>query len=521
MTKKNKKIKLSTQGKLLQFKDYRDKGLKNKEISQVMNVSERTVRSWQEKLRNEQTVLPPAPKKRKMNDFTGIDVENTPLPKLFDYQQEIFNYPDGKDIFILKARQIGFSYGIALWNLVDALTTGKDKIFISASIQQARILSTYIFNLAFSIYKVKMQGQKICEVIRSNGQDTVTLAFCANNSSTAQGHHGDLIFDEFAWIPKCEQVLQTASAMATQKDYRVFYISTPSSTSHLAYRLWQGLDEFGNSVSDTDGIVRKQYNLQTAINQGCDLIDIAKLRQRHSERDFKLLFEGVWLDDATSVFKLEELLKCAFKVAKETVELPKFNFADGECILGIDPNAQGPDLAGFAVIQYSKKARVHHCKSKYCPTERSLLERTLKLVKKYQPTRIICDITGVGRAFWSNLKKQPFKYRVNLQGLNYTQKIRKALVEKLIDLVNTQQIEFDGTDTHLLHSFMAIKNSYTKHGFHTFIAERATGIGHADAFWAIAHAVIRFKPQAPNPQANTLMRPEAFKKRQGARCTVF
>ena len=71
-------------------------------------------------------------------------------------------------------------------------------------------------------------------------QNGATLYFLGTNSRTAQGRHGDLYVDEYFWIPDFKELTRLAKPMAAQKQYRITYFSTPSSTSHPAYSFWNG-----------------------------------------------------------------------------------------------------------------------------------------------------------------------------------------------------------------------------------------------------------------------------------------
>lgn len=130
-----------------------------------------------------------------------------------------------------------------------------------------------------------------------DGIRTVYLVFCSTNASTTQSYNGDVIFDEFAWVPNCDEILNTALAMATQKDYRILFITTASHASQPAYRIWKGLDEQGNQVPDD--LHRIKINIHQAIKPGCNLLKSTDdLKKLVGERRFKFVYELEWLDDA-------------------------------------------------------------------------------------------------------------------------------------------------------------------------------------------------------------------------------
>ncbi|KAE9534606.1 hypothetical protein A1D25_00345 [Ursidibacter arcticus] len=74
-------------------------------------------------------------------------------------------------------------------------------------------------------------------ILLPNGAE---LIFLGTNSATAQSYHGNLYFDEIFWVPKFDEMRKVASAMASQKQYRQTYFSTPTTTASAAYEFWSG-----------------------------------------------------------------------------------------------------------------------------------------------------------------------------------------------------------------------------------------------------------------------------------------
>ena len=146
------------------------------------------------------------------------------LGGMFNYQRKWFDA--GKQFRtrnILKSRQIGATYFFAHEALVDALTTERNQIFISASKKQALQFRAYIVDYAKRTADVDLKGETIT---LPNGAQ---LIFLGTNSKTAQSYHGNLYFDEIFWVNNFEEVRKVAAGMASQKQYRITYFSTPSS----------------------------------------------------------------------------------------------------------------------------------------------------------------------------------------------------------------------------------------------------------------------------------------------------
>ncbi|MCW8965767.1 MAG: terminase family protein, partial [Candidatus Pacearchaeota archaeon] len=135
---------------------------------------------------------------------------------------------------ILKSRQIGATWYFAREALIDAVTTGRNQIFLSASKAQAHVFKLYILQFVQEVTGVELKGDPI---VLPNG---ATMYFLGTNARTAQSYHGNVYMDEYFWIPRFKDFRKVASGMAMHKKWRQTYISTPSALSHEAYPFWNG-----------------------------------------------------------------------------------------------------------------------------------------------------------------------------------------------------------------------------------------------------------------------------------------
>ncbi|MDH5561817.1 MAG: terminase family protein, partial [Deltaproteobacteria bacterium] len=228
------------------------------------------------------------------NSFEGINLDDIKEPSLgrtkpkdhkiargekpFFYRfQQAFIKDEAFVRFVLKSRQLGFSWVVAWEALWDALKTGKNKIFLSASKKQVGQIRSYIRKLAKSVFGVTLVGTD-CITITNPAGEEVEFHFLSTNCVTAQSFHGDVYIDEACWIPKFRDLLDVALAMAIQDDYRVTYVSTPSTKSHHSYRIWAGLDDDDKPIKDE--ISRHSITLDQAIKEGYDRISWKKIKKQ-------------------------------------------------------------------------------------------------------------------------------------------------------------------------------------------------------------------------------------------------
>ncbi|HBB7924340.1 TPA: terminase family protein, partial [Escherichia coli] len=144
------------------------------------------------------------------NDVSGLTAEmldEWARKKLYAYQLHCRENRHRERRFILKSRQIGMTWYFAWEAFEDAVVTGDNQIFFSASRVQAEIFREYIINFALQ-FGITLTGKHIR---LSNG---AMLRFLSTNASTAQGFNGHLYGDEVFWIPKFTRLHEVASAMA-------------------------------------------------------------------------------------------------------------------------------------------------------------------------------------------------------------------------------------------------------------------------------------------------------------------
>lgn len=448
-------------------------------------------------------------KKQVKNDISHITPEMFQpfLDSLFDYQHVLRNNKHQDVRNLLKSRQIGATYYFAFEALEDAILTGDNQIFLSASKRQSEIFKTYIVKMARKYFDVELKGSPI---ILSNGAE---LHFLATNKSTAQGNSGHVYGDEYAWLRDFEAFHTVTSAMATHKHWRETYFTTPSSKHHEAYRFWSGemwkdddpkrkevvFPSFeamrdGGRVCP-DGAWRYVVTIEDAVKGGADcLFDIEKLRQKYNKAAFDQLFMCQWVDDADSIFNIKQLLRCAVDISSWTDFTPDADnpFGSREVWGGYDPAHSG-DGASFVIVappalegeDYRVLARYHWHGLSY----KYQAEQIRSLFAKYNFSYIGIDASGVGYGVYEMVKEFA---RREATPIVYNPESKTALVLKVHDLVERGKLKWSEEEKDIPASFLMIRHTATSSGnTMTFTAERTSKLQHADVFFAIANAINR------------------------------
>lgn len=448
----------------------------------------------------------------KKNDVSHLEAEdfNDMIASLFDYQRlmrDVKNDPTTPRIRnVLKSRQIGFTYGCSAEAFEDAVLTGENQIFISATRAQAEVFRTYIIKIAAEFFDINLSGNPIA---LNTSKGRCELCFLATSASSAQSRPGNVYVDEYFWIRDFTRVSEVVGACASQERFRKTFFSTPSTKNHPAYPFWTGdkwrgeKDSRRNIVFPTDkemkkGVVcpdsqwRYKIDVHDAVKGGCHLINPALLEEENSPDAFRNLYLCEFVDDSQSIFKLSAVEKLMINCDHWTDFDPKAGrpFENREVWIGYDPS-RTRDNACLVVLAppatEKEKFRVlekHYWKNLNVQHHMSEIK---KIFARYNVSYFGMDTTGIGLTLWDLIS---IEYPRQARAIHYSNDTKNRLVTKMIEVVESKRLQFDAEQRDIASAFMAIKRSMTGGGnMMTFKADRSDLVGHADVFWAIAHAV--------------------------------
>lgn len=447
------------------------------------------------------------PKKNFFSEEAIGKLEEIFLEQSFDYQLEWWRAGLAHRIrHILKSRQIGATFYFAREALLQALKTGHNQIFLSASKTQAYVFRKYIIAFARQA-GVELTGDPI--VLGNNGAE---LMFLGTNANTAQSHNGDLYVDEIFWIPNFQKLKRVAGGMSSQEHLRTTYFSTPSSLAHGAYPFWSG-EQFNKGRSDKservdidishaalakgvacpDGQWRQIVTIEDALAKGCTLFNIDTLKRENSVDEFRNLFMCEFVDDKASVFPFEELQRCMVDSLEKWEDYAPFAdrpFGHRPVWIGYDPSLRG-DSAGCVVIAppvvAGGKFRIlerHQWKGMDFAQQ---AESIRELTQKYTVEYIGIDATGLGQGVFQLVRS----FYPAAREIRYTPEMKTAMVLKAKDTIRRCCLEYDVSATDITQSFMSIRKTMTSSGrSSTYEASRTEEASHADLAWATMHVLI-------------------------------
>ncbi len=447
--------------------------------------------------------------KKAKNDISGlteVDFLDKFISKMYGYQKELFaakqNPLTCRIRNILKSRQVGLTYYFAGEAFMDAVLTGDNQVFLSASRSQSEIFRSYIIQFAQQWFGIELTGNPIT---LSNGAE---LRFLSTNSSTAQGYHGHVYVDEYFWIRDFEKLSTVASAMGTHKKWRKTYFSTPSAVSHQAYPFWSG-EEFRNSKRGKkaggtwpteaaytqgalcpDGQWRKTITIQDAIDGGCDLFDLEQLQLEYDEDKFQQLFYCKFIDSSQSAFGLKDLERCYSDLTLWEDYKPDDDrpYGNSPVWIGYDPSRTRDDATCVVIappLEAGAKFRILEKHSWRGQSFKYQAEQVKKLTERFNVQHIGIDTTGIGYGVFDLVRD----FYPRTTSIHYSLETKNTLVLKAQDTIQGSRIEWDAGWTDVAQAFLTIKRGTTGSGQITYSASRTEATGHADIAWAIMHAL--------------------------------
>ncbi|HFI8928584.1 terminase ATPase subunit family protein [Escherichia coli] len=421
---------------------------------------------------------------------------------------------------LLKSRQIGATYFFAFEAFIDALVTGRNQIFLSASKAQAHVFKQYIIQFAKD-EGVELKGDPM---VLPNGAH---LYFLGTNARTAQSYHGNIYMDEYFWIHGFLEFRKVASGMAMHKKWRQTYISTPSSLSHPAYAFWSGANfNRGKAKADrveidlshanlsggklcADGQWRQIVTVEDAVRGGCDLFDLDQLRSEYSDDEYSNLLMCEFMDDTASVFPLATLQRCmvdSWELWEDYKPHALRPLGNRAVWIGYDPAKGGKgDSAGCAVLAPPAvpggKFRVLE-RHRWSGMDFDAQAKAIRaMCDRYNVTYIGIDSTGIGEGVLQLVRQ----FYPAVTAIQYSANVKMQMVMKAQDVMNKGRLEFDSGFTDLAQAFMSIRRGLTASGrMPTFEASRSEEISHADIAWATMQALLH-EPLAGANGTNTSM----------------
>ncbi len=386
---------------------------------------------------------------------------------LYEYQRE-FLQSICRFRKIIKARQIGFSYGCLALQALLGVTAGRNQLIVSASEKQALIVLGYVKEHMKKLEIFPTEKPTKTEIV-FGGYSIIALP---NNFRSLEGFNGDLIFDEFHLYHNQRRIWTSVVPSITAVGGSVTICGIPFLAGSF---WWEIVEEYKGKWKQFE---LYKMTIHDAVKRGMVVPGgIDELRELYDSESWAMMFECQWSEDGKSLL--------GWDLLHEIATGSEVRIWDGQIYCGVDVGRTNDKTAvvNIGIIEDGTFRLLHYEAKKNMPFEqqRMWLEDIFRM---YNIVRMNIDETGIGKHLAEQLTTA---HPRNAYAKHFTRELKEILALNLLKLCEDKQLILPN-DLELLSQLHAVKKKSTPSGQITYDAARDES-GHADLFWAVALAV--------------------------------
>ena len=450
-----------------------------------------------------------------------------------DFWQDDFIRNRNRYICLLKSRQTGFSFVVAIKGLVKALDPARTqytKQFVSYNEEDAQEKIRYARQFYDSIpdrYKKRLVHSTATMLEFEDVGGKTTSRLISLPCRQPRGRNGDICLDEFAiYLLRLSKEIYTAASFCTLRKGCIEVGSTPLGTIGKFYEICTDRENYPNfdryfvpwwyarvmckDVREAVQFAKEMPTEERVEKYGTDRL--ISLFKNSTLEDFQQECECVFIDSSASYISLELIYANTpgrreedipanlekdedYFAAKRDVEIHCFRNAD-DLILNYSPEKYGSPLFMGLDIGRTSDATVFYIIGLINGKKRSVLRHEMrnadfdaqtavlnKLMENLPIFRCCIDDGGIGRNLAENAHK---RYGERVELYHFDLQSKEVLAMGVRTGLERREYELDNDrDFHAqIHS---IKRTPSSGGSFRYDAERNEK-GHADSFWAWALA---------------------------------
>ncbi len=401
-------------------------------------------------------------------------------PILLPYQQHFLKGMESHRFGIwLSSRQIGKSFGVALWAVLRAIENPRRKVICLSSsesqskelMEKAKMHNEFLGKIEAHLNEkeVFFEDKKFAQLDLdfTNGSQIIGLP---SNPRTARGYSGDIVLDEFAFHTDNKKIWQAMFPSIT-RGYQVVVTSTPQGKNDMFYHLWTEAEHDSKWHSQTTDIYQ-------AVTDGLDQ-DPEILHAGIKDEDiWQTEFLCHFMDSVDSLLPYELIENCEM----ENILIDDLRLCHGDLYLGADIGRR-KDLTVIMMLEklgdvlYLRKMVI--LVNTQFSTQLETINHLLSFCR-----RGAIDATGLGMQLGEELVKTWGEYKV--LPVTFTSKSKMELASKLKNRYTDKTIRTP-INTDLREDLHSVRKMVSDSGNILLSAER-TDLGHADRFWALSLA---------------------------------
>lgn len=317
----------------------------------------------------------------------------------------------------------------------------------------------------------------LCAAVLRDSHDTIEFAsggriISLPQSSGARSYSGNVILDEFAYLPRPEEVWDGAAGAVTH-GYKLRCLSTPNGVGNLFHQLW----------TNRDGSVRFRRHAVTidqAVAQGLRVNwEYLRTQARGDDRVFDQLFRCRFLDGDQQYIPTD-LIEAA--LWDDTA------LWEGATYGGLDIGRTNDKTTLYALRENIEDATlwVQQSYTSKRTSSDALDAMVAGAFDTYRFRRLCVDATGIGAFPAERLQKIHGLHRV--EPVVFTLGSKEELATTLFQVLAERRLRIPRADKPLQTALASVKRIITTAGNVRYDAP-STAEGHADEAWALALAV--------------------------------
>ena len=463
--------------------------------------------------------------------YAFMKYNNEPIN--LDFWQDDFIKNTSRFSSVLKSRQIGFSFIVAIKGLVKAMDPARRKYtkqFVSYNEDDAQEKIRYAREFYDSIpnqYKKRLVHSTATMLEFEDEGGKTTSRLISLPCRPPRGKNGDVCLDEFAiYLPRLSKEIYTAASFCTLRRGCIEVGSTPLGTIGKFYEICTDREKYPNydryfipwwytsvMCNDVKKAVVEAKDMQT--DERVMLFGSDRLKDIYMNsdlEDFQQECECTFIDAASSYISLE--LIYANTPGRREDDIP-LNIEDDEeyfnanrnveihsysepcdIIAAYDPEKHGsPLFLGYDVAR-TRDAVAFYLMGEINGKKRAVMRCEKHNIKFSEQKSIFCslmdnlpifrgciDCTGMGMSIYEDLEE---KYGDRVEGITFTPQNKEVLAMDVKKGLENNEFELEN-DRDFHNQIHSIKRSPTMGGHFRYDAERNEK-GHADSFWAWALA---------------------------------
>jgi len=393
--------------------------------------------------------------------------------RLYDYQKE-FLADNSTYRIVNKARQLGFSFVVAVEAVIEALLNPNYVVLVtSTSEDSAKRILNYCYKINNGMLAkpalIKASQQ---EMSYPNGSLIVSLP---NNPSTVRGYKADRVYiDEAAHFLKDRELFQ-AIQPSISRGGKLTLISTPRGRANIFYDKWFNDSEYSHHRIVYTQCPDKKYHRF-----------VNKMRKTMYDMDFRQEFLAEFMADEMAMFPRDLIEACVDASLKNSDMCESAN----PFFMGID-FAKRVDSTVITVVELTKEKKIvvryikelkqmpYESANASIPSQFGIINGIFKI---FNIQKIKIDSTGVGVKLEEDLVR---RFGSRVEGVRFGSIEKENLITNLRLAFERQQLTIPDNDI-LISQLLSLEKHTTPSGMAKY--KHISG-KHDDAVWSLSLAV--------------------------------